>query len=169
LERLNLNMPVLVGHSDGASIALLHASVFAVSGLVLLAPHVFVESNTLAGIETAQRAFQDGSLERQLALFHFDPKTVFEGWSSVWLYYRFRDWNIEKCLVNIHCRALLLQGDRDEYGTLAQLDAIRQGICGVAVQHCLDDCGHSPHLEQTEQTLELVAEFINGLVEAPFV
>lgn len=163
LERLDLGKPLLVGHSDGASIALIHASVFPVSGLVLLAPHVFVETITLAGVEIARRAFQDGCLERQLALFHSEPKVVFEGWSSVWLSCGFRDWSIEKSLVNIHCRALLLQGDRDEYGTLAQLDVIRQGISGIVVQHCLDDCGHSPHLEQTESTLALVAEFINEL------
>ncbi|POZ61995.1 alpha/beta fold hydrolase [Chromobacterium alticapitis] len=166
LRRLELREPVLVGHSDGASIALLHASVFPVAGLALLAPHVFVEDITLAGIEAARQSFASGELERQLALFHRDPRTVFEGWSGVWLSERFRGWNIEECLVNIHCRALLLQGDGDEYGTLAQLDAIRLGMRGVAVQHCLDDCGHSPHLQQPERALGLVAGFITQLTDA---
>ncbi|MBK5512154.1 alpha/beta fold hydrolase [Pseudomonas sp. TH15] len=163
LAKLQLRNPLLVGHSDGASIALLHASRFPVAGLVLFAPHVFVESITLSGIAAARNSFLEGSLERQLALFHPDPKAVFEGWSSVWASDDFLEWNIEHCLADIDCPVLVLQGDRDEYGTLAQLDSIEQKIPAVVTRHCLMDCGHSPHLDQTEHTLDLIVEFVGQM------
>ncbi|WP_457380091.1 alpha/beta fold hydrolase [Pseudomonas sp. SDO52101_S400] len=163
LEKLQLRNPVLVGHSDGASIALLHASQFPVAGLVLFAPHVFVEDITLSGIDAARNSFLAGTLERQLALFHPDPKAVFEGWSSVWRSDDFLDWNIEQCLADIRSPALVLQGDRDEYGTLAQLSAIQRQIPAVVTQYCLIDCGHSPHLDQTGHTLDLIVEFLDQM------
>jgi pimeloyl-ACP methyl ester carboxylesterase len=166
LEKLELRNSVLVGHSDGASIALLHASKFPVAGLVLFAPHVFVESITLSGIDAARNSFLAGNLERQLALFHPDPKAVFEGWSSVWSSDHFLDWNIEQCLADISCPVLLLQGDRDEYGTLAQLSAIQRKIPAVVTQHCLIDCGHSPHLDRTDHTLDLIVEFFDQMTGA---
>ncbi len=124
LSRLSLSDPVLIGHSDGASIALLYASENPVSGLVLMAPHVFVEDITLRGIEVARHAFQRGELIRELAFFHLEPTAVFLNWSEVWCSAAFRDWNIEYCLPKISAPILLLQGAYDEYGTQAQLDAI---------------------------------------------
>jgi len=148
LDRLGLERPVLVGHSDGASIALIYAGAGnPVAGLVLLAPHVFVEDRSVAGIAAARDAYRsDGpdGLRSRLARYHDDVDGVFWGWNDVWLSPEFRSWNIEDLLPAIDVPVLAVQGDADEYGTVAQLDAIGAGVRGPFRRH-VEPGGHVLH------------------------
>lgn len=155
--------PILVGHSDGASIALIHAGSNPVSGLVLLSPHVFVEPESIAGIEGALERFETTNLAERMARHHADPEATFRGWNDIWLDPAFRDWNIENSLPAITCPVLLIQGMDDEYGTTAQLDAVEAGVRGPVQRLELPDCGHSPHLSRPGEVLGAVTEFIQSL------
>jgi pimeloyl-ACP methyl ester carboxylesterase len=152
---LGLHDVVLVGHSDGASIALIHAGTakWSVRGLIVEAPHVFVEDISIAGITAAKRAFETGDLSRRLARYHDDCGGAFCGWNKIWLHPEFRAWNITTYLPGVHCPVLAIQGAADEYGTLAQLDAVTSGVTGPTVKLVLPDCGHAPHRDQTAATL----------------
>jgi pimeloyl-ACP methyl ester carboxylesterase len=164
LVELGVERPVLVGHSDGASIALLYAGAGrAVGGLVLLAPHVFVEDRSIAGIEAARVAFTETDLAERLARYHDDAESTFRGWNDVWLSPAFRSWNIEDRLSPIDCPVLLVQGADDQYGSLAQLDAIEHGVAGPCERIVLPGVGHSPHLEAPEPTRDAVVAFIRDL------
>jgi pimeloyl-ACP methyl ester carboxylesterase len=161
LDRLEISDPILIGHSEGASIALIHAGAgHRVSGLVLLAPHVFVEPESISGIEAALESFESTDLLERMARHHRDPRSTFFAWNEIWLDPGFRDWNIEGYLPGIDCPTLLIQGRDDEYGTLAQLEAIERGATGPVRRLVLDECGHSPHLSQPARTLEATASFI---------
>jgi pimeloyl-ACP methyl ester carboxylesterase len=161
LARFGLRSPVLVGHSDGASIALLHARAgFPVAALVLIAPHVFVEDVTVASIEAARDAFASGGLRARLGRYHDDVDATFGGWSDVWLSEEFRSWNIEGGLAAITCPVLVVQGDADPYGTLAQLDAIEAGVGGPVTRLVVEGAGHAPHLEATEQVVTAVVHLV---------
>jgi pimeloyl-ACP methyl ester carboxylesterase len=120
--------PWLLGHSDGASIALLHAARFAVAGCVVMAPHLFVEPVSLASIEQARRAYLDSDLRERLARYHDDPDSAFWGWNDIWLAPAFRDWNIEAEIAGIGAPLLAIQGLDDEYGTLAQIHAVARRV-----------------------------------------
>ncbi|HEY2862497.1 MAG TPA: alpha/beta hydrolase [Casimicrobiaceae bacterium] len=163
LDRLGINDPVLIGHSDGASIALLHAGsgVRPVLAVVALAPHVFVEDISIAGITEARRSYETTDLPSRLARRHTDPDAAFRGWNDIWLSPAFRSWNIEASLPGIHCPLLLIQGRDDEYGTFAQLDAIERQAAGDVVRIELADCRHSPHRDQPQATLAAIAEFVS--------
>lgn len=160
LDCLGLEAPVLVGHSDGASIALIHAASRPVSGLVLLAPHVFVEPETLAGLRAAVARYRRGDLAGRLAQFHADPAATFRGWSEVWLRPEFREWNIEALLPRIDCPVLVIQGEDDQYGTARQLDAVEAGVAGPVRRLDLAECGHAPHTEQPARTLQALVGFL---------
>jgi pimeloyl-ACP methyl ester carboxylesterase len=112
LDALNTPDPVLVGHSDGSSIALLHAggTKRKVRGLVLMAPHVFVEDITIRSIAEAKTAFATSNLAARMARYHRDPESAFRGWNDIWLQPEFRDWNIESYLPAVRCPVLLIQG-----------------------------------------------------------
>lgn len=155
--------PWLFGHSDGGSMALLHAARFpeAVAGLVLLAPHVFVEDLSVASIGLAREAYLETDLRERLARHHADVDRVFWRWNRIWLDPRFRDWNIEDALPRIACPVLAIQGLDDEYGTLAQLDAIARGAPQTQRVE-LADCRHSPHRDQPEAVIAAVAGFIDS-------
>ncbi len=156
-----LDNPVLVGHSDGASIALIHAGAGQkVSGLVAMAPHVFVEDLSIASIAAAREAWDTTDLKERLARYHDDVEGAFRGWNDVWLAPAFRDWNIERYLGGIRCPVLLIQGKDDEYGTLAQLDAIERQVGGPVKRLELEDCGHSLQRDQRERTLAAIADFV---------
>lgn len=147
LEWLGIERPMLVGHSDGASIALIYAGAgHRVAGLVLLAPHVFVEDVSIAGIEAARDGYRSGALRARLARHHDDVDATFWGWNDVWLSAAFRDWNIESYLSGIDAPTLLVQGDDDGYGTLAQLDAIERGVRGPVERLVIPGAGHTLHL-----------------------
>ena len=168
LDALEVDDPVLVGHSDGASIALIHAGAGPrpASALIALAPHVFVEPETLAGTDAALSAFRDNDMAQKMARYHRDPVATFDGWVDVWQDPAFRDWNIETVLPGIDCPALVIQGADDEYGPAAQLDAIESGIPGTLERLWLADCGHSPHLDQPHQVVAAATDFIQRAVTA---
>lgn len=163
LERLSIDAPVLVGHSDGASIALIHASRHPVQAVVALAPHVFVEPESLAGISTALEAFETTDLPRRMAKYHHDPASTFHGWYDTWVSGEFRDWNIEASLPDIEAPLLLIQGEDDQYGTESQLEAIESWVGGTTERLWLAGCGHSPHLDRPEDVAEAVTSFLNRL------
>ena len=162
LDRLALERPILIGHSDGASIALIHAGAGAreVQAVVVLAPHVFVEEVSLASIANAKGAYENGDLRQRLVRYHVDVDSAFRGWNDIWLAPAFRSWNIESFVRNIACPLLLIQGKDDEYGTLAQLDAIERQASGRVDRVELPSCGHSPQRDQPEATLAALASFI---------
>jgi pimeloyl-ACP methyl ester carboxylesterase len=158
LDRLGIERCVLVGHSDGASIALLAAGGAArtasrVAGLVLIAPHVFVEDATIEAIEAAREAFLNADLRRRLARYHDDVDGAFWGWNDVWLSPGFRGWDITDRLAEITCPVALVQGRADPYGTSAQLDAIAAGVRGPVDQTMIVGVGHAPHVEAPGPTV----------------
>jgi pimeloyl-ACP methyl ester carboxylesterase len=164
LDRLELERPVLIGHSDGASIALIHAGRAGrpLSGLVAIAPHVFVEDVSVTSIVEARRAFDETDLRERMARYHRDAEATFRGWNDIWLEPRFRGWNIEDVLPGIACPVLVVQGAGDQYGTLAQVDAIERGVPGPVARVVLADARHAPHLEAPEETLRAVIDFIRS-------
>ncbi|MDQ6639227.1 MAG: alpha/beta hydrolase [Pseudomonadota bacterium] len=159
LARLGVARPWLFGHSDGASIALLHAARHPVAGVVAVAPHLFVEAVSIASIEKARSAFESGDLRRGLAKYHDDPDSAFRGWNDAWLAPEFRAWNIEADIGSIACPVLAVQGIDDEYGTLAQVHALVQRVPGAELLE-LAECGHSPHRDQPERLIREAGAFI---------
>ena len=164
LCELGIERPILIGHSDGASIALIHTASRPVTGLVLLAPHIFVEELSLASIRAARETYLATDLPQRMARHHSDPDATFWGWNGIWLSDAFRDWNIEDCLSRIHCPVLVIQGRQDEYGTVAQVDAIADQVAGPVETVLLDRCNHAPHLQQPARTLSAAAAFVSSLV-----
>ncbi len=162
LAGLGLDHPVLVGHSDGASIALIYAAHHPVRGVVAIAPHAFVEDMCLDEIRHAREAYVDGALRERMARHHRDPDAAFFGWNDVWLDTEFPNWSITDELERISCPLLLIQGERDQYGTMAQLDAIEQRATGP-VRRVHLDCQHSPPTELPEETIAAVAQFVADL------
>ena len=168
LERLGIEDAVLVGHSDGASIALVYAgsglSRLRTRGLVLLAPHVFCEEVSVTSIREARAAFADGSLRAKLARYHGDnTDCAFWGWNDAWLDPAFRQWNLEGFLPNVHIPVLVIQGADDRYGTLAQVDAIERGLAGSFQRVVLEACGHDPAREASEPTRRAIADFVSSV------
>jgi pimeloyl-ACP methyl ester carboxylesterase len=165
LLSLGMRKPILYGHSDGASIALIHAGAgHPVTGLIVEAPHVFVEEISLQGAAQAAITYRTTDLPKKLARHHRDPDKTFWGWHDIWTSPSFRDWNIESYLPAITCPTLLIQGEQDEYGTVAQIDAIAGAVKGATFKHLLPNCGHTPHRDQAEVTLQLVTSFLHRLV-----
>lgn len=165
-ERLNLlieahgwTTPVLIGHSDGASIAILHASRFAAVSTVLLAPHVFVEPFALKSIREAKTRFEQTDMRDRLGRYHIDPEHTFWTWNTIWLSPEFAAWNIEAETALIKTPLLVIQGRDDEYGTQAQFQAIARAAPQTDVLE-LGRCGHSPHRDRPKLTLEAIAAFV---------
>jgi pimeloyl-ACP methyl ester carboxylesterase len=167
LSQLEIRNPLLIGHSDGASIAIIHAgSGNAVSGLILMAPHVFVEQAGIDAIAEAKRAFETSDLAAKLARYHTHPESMFLGWNDIWLHADFRDWNIERFLPAIHSPLLVIQGENDPYGTLAQVDAIEQSAGGPVEKLVFPGCGHSPHKDCREKTIDVIDAFVREVDNA---
>ncbi|MBS27787.1 MAG: alpha/beta hydrolase [Alphaproteobacteria bacterium] len=166
-DALDLDDVILVGHSDGASIALIHAGAgqWPVRGLILEAAHVFVEDVSIAGIEDAKAAYDTTDLSDRIARHHTDGEKTFRGWNDIWLDPAFRDWNIEACLPAIDCPVLAIQGAEDEYGTEAQLAAIGRGCAGPVDTILVPDCRHAPHRDQTDGVLAVMADFVVGVAD----
>lgn len=162
LDAAGITHAVLLGHSDGGSIAIIAAAGHpsCVEALVLEAPHVFVEDVSIASIARVERHFRDTNLRERLARYHRDVDVAFRGWSEVWLDPAFRGWNLEEYLPRITAPALLIQGDLDEYGTLAQIEAIERGLGGVVERRILQDCGHSPHRDHPGLVIETIGRFL---------
>ena len=166
LAALDIVNPVLVGHSDGASIALLHAGAgHPVAGLVVMAPHCFVEDISIRSIAAAKVAFETTDLPAKLGRYHRDGERTFRGWNDIWLHPDFRAWNIESCLPRIRCPILAIQGEDDEYGTMAQIEAIAAGATAAPDVELLKlaDCRHSAHKDQTVAVIEAINRFVENL------
>lgn len=161
LDQLGICNPILVGHSDGASIALIHAAHGhrPVRALVLLAPHVFVEDVTVASIAQAKVAYHSSDLPTRLGRYHDDVGNAFWGWNNIWLEPAFRNWNIEKCLPDVVCPVLAIQGHDDEYGSMAQLASIARHSHDVTRLE-LPACHHSPHRDQPAAVIGAIKDFV---------
>lgn len=158
---LGLEKPILFGHSDGGSIALIcaGATTTPLSGMVLMAPHVMVEDVTIAGIREARAAFENTDLGKRLAKHHRDADTVFRAWVEIWLDPAFRGWDIQALLPAIRCPVLAIQGEDDEYATMAQIDLIAAAAADVELCK-LADCRHSPHKDQPQAVIAATAAFV---------
>jgi pimeloyl-ACP methyl ester carboxylesterase len=165
LDQLEIERPLLVGHSDGASIALIHAAASKrpVHGLVCLAPHVFVEPVCVESIARIRDTYFKTDLKQRLAKHHAHVDDAFLGWADVWLEPGFLAWSIEGLIGNIAQPMLLIQGRDDAYGTLAQLDRIEARALAPTSRLVLDNCGHSPHRDQEAAVIDAVATFASGL------
>ena len=158
----------LVGHSDGGSIALIHAAHHPerVCALVLEAPHVFVEDVAVESIARAAEEYRTTDLRTRLARWHGDNVDgAFWGWNRVWLDPAFRDWSLVDLLPAVRAPTLVLQGEADEYGTVAQVEAIRRGIAGPVETHVLPDCGHAPHRDRPDDTLRAMRSFLRRTLD----
>jgi pimeloyl-ACP methyl ester carboxylesterase len=167
LSELAVKNPILVGHSDGASIALIHAGAgHAVRGVVAMAPHVFIEPPCLGAIDRAKQRFEsaDSDFAARLGRRHRDPRRTFYGWADVWLDPEFRGWDIrDDYLPGVRCPVLAVQGHDDEYGTMAQLEEIRQRVGGGCELLKLENCGHRPFRDQPDKTLSATSRFIDSI------
>jgi len=162
LAALGIERPLLIGHSDGGSIALIFAGAFpeVPLGIAIMAPHEFVEEVTLAGIRMAKTAWETTDLPKKLARYHHEQtERVFGDWNDTWLSPAYRDWNIEEYLPKIRCPVLAIQGEDDEYATMRQIDVIAEQVPGTQLLK-LPQCGHSPHRDQEAAVLEALAAFI---------
>jgi len=161
LGKLAIGRPILLGHSDGGSISIIFAGRYPdrPRALILEAPHVFVEDLSIASITQAKLNFETTDLRQKLSRHHAQVDATFWGWNDIWLDPNFRSWNIEEYLATIRCPVLCIQGEDDEYGTRAQVDAIAAQAPQTEVM-MLPDCKHSPHRDQPEKTLDRIAEFI---------
>jgi pimeloyl-ACP methyl ester carboxylesterase len=159
LAEVGIARPWLFGHSDGGSIALLHAAGHDVAGVVAVAPHLFVEDVSVTSIEKARDAYETTDLRGRLGRYHDDPDSAFRGWNDAWLSPAFRTWNIERDIDTVTAPILAVQGEDDEYGTLDQIEAIARRLPKtrlLAIPHC----GHSPHRDQTEVLSREAGRFI---------
>jgi pimeloyl-ACP methyl ester carboxylesterase len=163
LGQLDAADPILVGHSDGGSIALIHAAYHPVTGLALIAPHVFVEDFTVEEIRRTRDVYESGELRARMARHHDDPDAAFFGWCDVWLDPAFREWNIEADARGLTAPALLIQGADDPYGTLAQIDRIAAAVRGPVERLVVEGAGHSPHLEAPERVVAAIGAFVARL------
>jgi pimeloyl-ACP methyl ester carboxylesterase len=154
--------PWLFGHSDGASIALLYAARFpsSVAGLVLVAPHLFVEDYGLVSIRKIRVEYLRSDLKERLSRHHDDVDSAFWGWNDIWLDPSFKAWNIEAELSSIACPVLVIQGVDDEYGTLAHVNGIARRVAGSQTL-LLSECGHSPHRDRPDKVVEASARFVS--------
>jgi pimeloyl-ACP methyl ester carboxylesterase len=164
LENLEIENPILIGHSDGASIALIHSGTYQVRGVAVMAPHVFIEDICVNSIRKSLEQFETTDLPLRLGKYHRNARKTFHLWADAWLDPDFRQWNIEEYLPRIKCPLLAIQGEEDEYGSMAQLDAIKQQAGGTCELLRLPDCGHSPHKDQPEKVLGAVVDFVRGVL-----
>jgi pimeloyl-ACP methyl ester carboxylesterase len=171
IERCGIGDYVLIGHSDGGSIALIHAGGNpgpGLKGVITLAAHVFCEDLTRQSIEAARRRFLSGSLEALLIRYHGEnTHCAFWGWNDVWLHPDFKRWNIENFLPAIRVPLLAIQGERDPYGTMAQVDAIKSRAGSSVTLERIDGCGHAPHVEKTETVANAINRFLHSLDANP--
>lgn len=162
LDAAGIEQTVLLGHSDGATIAAIYAgsvSDMRVRGLVLIAPHFFTEPTGLAAIRAAGEAYRDGDLRERLAKYHRNVDVAFDGWHDVWTDPAYESWNVADCIDHLRIPVLAIQGRDDPYGTLSQINEIEERIYSPLETLILDGCGHAPHLEDPQQTEAAIAEF----------
>jgi pimeloyl-ACP methyl ester carboxylesterase len=162
LQALGIARPVLIGHSDGGTIALIHASRFDVAGCVVMAPHVVVEDMSVQAIDAAKDAYENGPLRQRLAPYHADVDCAFWQWNDVWLSQAFRAFDIRDELRPIKAPLLAIQGEDDLYGTMAQIEDIAARVPQAQLLK-LPHCGHSPHRDQAEAVTQAIEAFVKGL------
>lgn len=165
LEKCDVKNPILIGHSDGGTIALLFAAKFPqnVRGVITEAAHVFVEEVTLEGIRKVLETYQTGDLKQRLEKYHGkNTDALFRAWHETWLDPNFRNWNVEEFLPRITCALLAIQGAEDEYGTAAQVQAITSQVSGPAKSLLIPNCGHTPHREAQDVVLKEMRKFIEA-------
>jgi pimeloyl-ACP methyl ester carboxylesterase len=161
LDRLGIDRPILIGHSDGGSIALIYAATSprAPAAVVTLAAHVLVEDISIANIAVAKEKFETTDMRQKLARHHADADSVFWSWNRIWLSPEFRGWNIEEYLPKITCPVLAIQGEDDEYGTMEQMRRIEAQVRDVDLV-MLEDCRHSAHKDQPDAVIDAIARFV---------
>jgi len=164
LEALNVQeAPWLFGHSDGGSIALLFAARHATAGVMVMAPHTMVEDVSLKSIAMAKEAYENTDLRQRLTRYHADVDSAFWGWNKIWLAPEFRNWSIKEELASITCPVLAIQGTKDEYGTLAQIHDIQSLVAHTQILE-IDNCGHSPHRDQSQALTQACVQFFQTQV-----
>lgn len=169
LDAIGANRVILVGHSDGGTIAAVNAGSttdYRVRGLALLAPHFFTEPRAVTAISQTRERYLHGDLRDKMARYHKHVDVAFNGWCDAWLDPGFIEWNVADCIDYIRVPVLAIQGTADEYGTLAQIEEIRQRIYAPLEETIIPDCGHSPHLEAQDKTLSSIAQFVHHLIAA---
>lgn len=159
LRALGIKRPCLIGHSDGGTIALLHASRFAVAGCVVMAPHVMVEQVSVTAITAAKDAYETGTLRQRLSLYHAHVDVAFWQWNDVWLSNGFSAFDIRNELKSIAAPLLAIQGHEDPYGSMQQIDEINRAVPHAQLLK-LHQCGHSPHRDQPETVAKAIADFM---------
>ena len=169
LDAIGFRRGLLIGHSDGASIAAVYAGSHQdhrVGGLVLIAPHFFTEDPGIASIVEARKVYESGDLRARLARWHDDVDNAFKGWNGVWLDPQFRKWDITEFLAYIRVPVLIVQGEDDQYGTVKQIEVAQQECyCPVEVA-LLPGARHSPQREAPEATLKAISEFVMRALQA---
>lgn len=166
LDAIGVESGVLVGHSDGASIAAIYGGSvpdYRVRALVLMAPHFFTEPAGLAEIAKAKTAFESGDLRRALGKYHKDPDNTFRGWNDTWLHPDFKDWNIADAIDHLRIPTLAIQGRQDQYGTLAQIAEIEDRAYAPVETLILDHCRHAPHLDDSGAVIDAISTFCDRL------
>ncbi|WP_241507177.1 alpha/beta fold hydrolase [Aquimarina sediminis] len=167
IEKLALKDVILYGHSDGGSIALLTAALFPekINGIITEGAHVFVEKETIDGIKSASLAYQNTSLKEKLNRYHNDKTDdVFRMWVNTWLSPQFKFWNIEDELPKIKCPSLIIQGEKDEYGTIDQVNSIVEKVSGVSTSLIIPNVGHTPHKESPTIVIDKTNRFISEII-----
>jgi pimeloyl-ACP methyl ester carboxylesterase len=164
LHQLGIQHPILVGHSDGGTIALLYAARYPVSACVVLAPHVMVEDISITSIQAARQAFESADLRQRLSKFHADVDVAFWQWCDVWLSDAFKSFDIRLLCRTIQDPVLAIQGRDDAYGTLAQINDIQ--TAGAVERRVLANCGHSPHKDQPDAVGAIITAFLKQRVPA---
>ena len=161
LHQLNISNPILFGHSDGGSIALVYAALFPVKALITAAAHIYVEPITIKGIEEVVQLYETTNFKEKLARYHGEKTaTVFSSWADTWLADWFQDWNLSAYLTAIDIPSLVIQGRNDQFATLQHAKDIAKGIGQKATFHFLEKCGHSPHIQAKVSLLSSAADFI---------
>ena len=169
LVEIGFRRGLLLGHSDGASIAAIYAGSHQdhrVGGLVLIAPHFFTEDMGIAAIAEARKAYETGDLRERLSRWHAHVDSAFKGWNDAWLDPEFRKWDITEQLAYIRVPILIVQGEDDQYGTVKQIEAAQaECYCPVEVA-LLPGAKHSPQREAPELTLKTIADFVAHVLQA---
>ncbi len=166
LDQAGIQICVLVGHSDGATIAALFSAACQdsrVRGIVLIAPHFFSEPKGLSAIAQAKQAYETGNLRQKLLPYHKDVDNAFNGWNNAWLDPEFQLWDVSQCVDDIHVPVLAIQGKQDEYGTLRQIETLQNNLKTELYIRIINNCGHSPHLQYPSECVEEINEFIQCL------
>jgi pimeloyl-ACP methyl ester carboxylesterase len=169
LERFEIERPILIGHSDGASIALIYAAAFPqnVRGLVVEAPHVIVEDVSVTSIAAIGDAYKTTTLRERMERYHADVDATFYGWNTIWRSREFRDWSIVDRLDAVVAPVLAIQGMNDEYGTLEQLELLARHVRGPVDRLVLARCGHAPHRDRAALVESAVVAWLREALLSP--